>query len=347
MKGIRAIVYGVGRVGKLATRLMVEKGIEIVGAVNRAGPKVNRDLGEVAELGYRLNVTVSDDADAVLSQAAADVVLVCVYDDMERMFPIYKNCIEHGLNVISVGAHASYPWRIAPEITATLDRLAKTHKVTITGSGNQDFFMVNVASLASGVCHRIDAITYRSLTDVNAFGPEVAEIAHVGETRETYNERAIAAHEQPLSVYTTFWDNLSADLGLQITDVRQNTEPLVGERELVCTSLNATVSAGRLIGIAQRIEVATQEGITMLGEYILKVCAEDEEEYKAWSIRGEPDLNIRLDKLSPGFTTASQPVNRIPDVINSKPGFVTLEQLPKLRYRVNPLSSYLTADIGA
>jgi 4-hydroxy-tetrahydrodipicolinate reductase len=34
-------------------------------------------------------------------------------------------------------------------------------------------------------------------------------------------------------------------------------------------------------------------------------------------------------------------INRIPDVINAPPGFATVADLPRLRYRHFPLDSYL------
>jgi 2,4-diaminopentanoate dehydrogenase len=34
-------------------------------------------------------------------------------------------------------------------------------------------------------------------------------------------------------------------------------------------------------------------------------------------------------------------VNRIPDVINAPPGFITVDQLPRPRYRAFPLGAYL------
>jgi hypothetical protein len=40
-------------------------------------------------------------------------------------------------------------------------------------------------------------------------------------------------------------------------------------------------------------------------------------------------------------TTCTQLVNRIPDVIAAPPGLVTVEKLPRLRYRAFPLHTYL------
>ena len=45
---VRAVVYGVGEMGSIVTRLLVERGAEIVGAIARSDSKVGRDLGEVA-----------------------------------------------------------------------------------------------------------------------------------------------------------------------------------------------------------------------------------------------------------------------------------------------------------
>jgi len=133
----------------------------VVGAVNRSGPKVGKDIGKLAGLEHPMGVTVSDDPEAVLS-TPADIVLVGVCDDMERGFPIYKQCLEHGINVLTIGTFASYPWRISPELAQHLHELAKAQGVTITGTGNQDFFMVNLGTLMSGVCHRLDRITLQS-----------------------------------------------------------------------------------------------------------------------------------------------------------------------------------------
>ncbi len=57
MRPVRAIVYGVGAMGSIMARLMLDKGVEIVGAVGRSPEKVGRDLGEVAGLGRPTGVT--------------------------------------------------------------------------------------------------------------------------------------------------------------------------------------------------------------------------------------------------------------------------------------------------
>jgi 4-hydroxy-tetrahydrodipicolinate reductase len=61
-----------------------------------------------------------------------------------------------------------------------------------------------------------------------------------------------------------------------------------------------------------------------------------------WLITGEPaELRLFNDRVPTPLTTCAQVVNRIPDVINAEPGFTTVDQLPKLRYRPHPLAHYV------
>ena len=58
-------------------RLMIEKGVEIVGAIARSPDKVGCDLGDVAGLVFRTGVTVESDAEPALKRGA-DIAVVSV-----------------------------------------------------------------------------------------------------------------------------------------------------------------------------------------------------------------------------------------------------------------------------
>jgi 4-hydroxy-tetrahydrodipicolinate reductase len=58
-------------------------------------------------------------------------------------------------------------------------------------------------------------------------------------------------------------------------------------------------------------------------------------------VSGEPDLRLTNPAVPTMMSTCCQMVNRIPDVINAPPGFITIEKLPALRYRTYPLGTYV------
>src|SRR5215475_15256916 len=102
MRRIKAVVYGVGAMNSIATRLMLEKGVDIVGALARSPEKVGRDLGEVAGLGYQTGVLVENDPDRVLSTREADIAVIAVASYMTDMYEHLYRCAEHAVNAITI-----------------------------------------------------------------------------------------------------------------------------------------------------------------------------------------------------------------------------------------------------
>jgi 4-hydroxy-tetrahydrodipicolinate reductase len=75
METIRVIQYGIGPIGAVIGKLMLEKpNVEIVGAIDADPLKAGKVPGLVAGLDHEVGVTVSADARAVLAQPAAIVV---------------------------------------------------------------------------------------------------------------------------------------------------------------------------------------------------------------------------------------------------------------------------------
>lgn len=340
MRKIRAVVYGPGQMGKIITRLMLEKGIRIVGAINRNPDMVGKDLGEVAGLGYRLNVKLSNDADKVLSENQADIAVVAVYAEMERSYPMFKKCIEHGLNVITTCDEALYPWTTSPELTAKLDRLAKKHGVTITGAGFQDVFLTNQIILLSGASHTIDTIKGYQKYNVDDYGPMVAEWHHVGETVDQFYRRE-KEQGTDLSYFRMSLETIATGLGLTVKKIQQTTKPLTEGVDVKCKSLGIVIKKGLVVGRSQITEIETEQGILLRGEEVSKVCKKGEVDQNKWSIIGVPNTYLKNDRVATKLQTCTQIVNRIPDIINANPGYITVDQLPMLKYRTYPLACYV------
>ncbi len=340
MRTLRAVVFGVGAMNSVATRFMLEKGVQIVGAISRSPAKVGRDLGEVAGLGYPTGVKIERDARHVLSTRSADIALVAIASYMEDMYEHLRLCAECGVNAITISEEALYPWTTSPAQTAELDRLAKANGVTITGSGHQDVYWVNLISMWMGTAHQIESVTGRASWNVDDYGPEVAKDTRVGDTTNEFAEWLSEANRPP-----TFGRNtlgaLVASHGLTPTSVTTSTRPEIASVDTHSRSLDTMISAGRVIGATDVDTVETNEGLTLSFEMTGRVYKQGETDMNEWSITGEPSLKLSNPDVPTAVTTVTQFVNRIPDVINAPPGFVTCEQLPPLKYRAFPLGMYV------
>ncbi|MFO7996998.1 MAG: dihydrodipicolinate reductase [Dehalococcoidia bacterium] len=340
MSKIRAIVYGVGEMGRIVTRFMVEKGVDVVGAIDLNPEIVGKDLGEVVGLGYPLNVQISDDADSVVCAQQADIAVVALLTEMERIYPHLEKCIENGLNVITTSEEAFYAWTTSPVLASRLDKLARKHAVTVTGGGYQDVFLVNLITLLTGTSHTIKSISGRERYNIDDYGPVVARHNHVGQTEEEF-EKDIAEEGIQPSYFRMNLESLVADLGLTIKEIVQRSEPTIDDVDIKCKSLDTTVKTGQVTGMSDIVDIDTEQGIKVHGELIGKVYRENEVDMNDWLIEGVPDTYLRNDRVAIKTTTCTQMVNRIPDVINAEPGYITVEKLPKLRYRAFPLHYYL------
>lgn len=341
MKRIRAVVYGVGAMNSIATRMMLEKGVDIVGALSRSEGKVGRDLGEVAGLGTRLGVTVENDPVRVLSTRRADIAVIAVNSYMNDVAEHLRVCAENGVNAVTIAEEALYPWNTSPALTAELDLTARRNGVTLTGSGHQDAYWVNLVSLMMGTAHRIDSVTGRASWNVDDYGPEVAGDQRVGDTPAEF-DAWLAGAQRPPTFGRNVLDALLADAGLTARAVRTSTRPELAAEPRTSTSLGTTVQPGQVAGFTDIDEIETAEGPVFMFEMTGRIYGEGEADVNDWTITGEPALRLSNPGVPTRITTCTQLVNRIPDVIAAEPGFVTVDRLPKLRYRAFPLGTYLS-----
>ena len=331
LSGTRVVVFGVGAMGKIVTRLLVDKGARIVGAIGRSPSKVGRDLGDVAGLGKELGVIVEDDAGRVLARGA-DIAVVCVSSYLATMHRHFATCLEAGVNVVTIEEETVFPWTTAPEEAKSLDRLARANHVTLAASGAQDVFWLNLVATLLGASHRIDKVIGHCRWNVDDYGPEVAEHLFVGHSKEAF-DGSVAASGWPEFVARQTLEALVARLGLSVKSISSDVAAVTLGETIRCRSLKLDIPPGDMVGTVDRTFVSTQEGpefaFTMEG----RVYRDGETDSNHWQVKGEPDLELTCDKANYRFTTCSTLVNRIPDVVAAAPGLRSLDMLKPPSYR--------------
>lgn len=345
MNRIKAVIYGVGAMNSIATRMLLDKDVEIVAAISRSKDKVGADLGQLTGLGRDLGVLVTDDAKAALADSGADVAVIAVNSYMADAVEQLRNCAEAGVNAVTLSEEALYPWNTSPEITAELDAIAKRTGATLTGTGHQDTYWVNIVAMMMGTSHRIDRVTGRASWNVDDFGPEVAGDQQVGKTVAEFEEWLNGA-ERPPTFGRNVLDALVADAGLTPKSITSTTRPDVASARMHSNALDIDVEPGDVIGFTDVDEIQTEEGIVLTFEMSGRVYGEGDGDINDWEIKGEPDLMLSNGTVPTQITTCTQLVNRIPDVVNAPAGFVTIEKLPRLKYRAFGLHTYLAEGAG-
>jgi len=337
---IRVIQYGCGKMGRVFLRYLHEKGAEIVGAIDMNPAVVGKDAGEVAALGFRLNVPIRSDAEAVFKECDADACIIAVKSLMTDVEPAFELAARYGVNAISTCEEAFYPWTTSAAITNRLDRLAKEHGCTLAGSGYQDVFWGNLVTAIAGATHSITRIEGSSSYNVEEYGIALAEVHGAGLSPRDFEEKIAKNDSLPSYMWNTNeW--LCSQLGLSVKSMKQKLVPLFHDKDLKSETLGKVIKAGHATGMSAVVTTETYQGITIETQCIGKVYAPGEVDTNVWTIKGEPDTTVTVSQPKTVELTCATIVNRLPILIESPAGFYTTEKMPPARYLPYPMQMAL------
>ena len=134
---------------------------------------------------------------------------------------------------------------------------------------------------------------------------------------------------------------LCEKLGLHAISQSQKCVPETYHEDINSTTLGMVVKAGDATGMSAVVTTETEEGITLETKCVGKVYAPDEFDVNEWTIVGEPETTVTVQRPATVELTCASIVNRLPDLVNAEPGFIPTAKMGDLAYRVNPLNTYV------
>lgn len=341
MSKIKVVMYGVGVVGSLIAKLLLEKkGMEIVGALDVAEDKVGKDLGEVLGLKRKLGTKVSDSLDAVLSKTKADIAVHATSSYLKDTYPQIAAIAEHDVNVVSTCEELSYPYVSEPKLAKRLDSLAKKHDVTVLGTGiNPGFLMDALVITLTAPCQKIERIeaarVMNAATRRLPFQRKIGAGLTVEEFRQKIENRQITGHvglEQSVAMIA---DALGWKLDTIVVDP---VEAVIAEKPV--RSSDIKVEEGEVAGLRQKAKGLMENKESIALSFQAYIGAE--EEYDAITIDGIPNIRQRIQPCVHGdMGTVAMIVNAIPKVINAPAGLLTMKDLPVPSAMLEDASKYV------
>ena len=337
LENVKVVIYGCGLMSKVIARYLIEHDARIVGAIDINPELVGMDVGDYAGLGYRTGVEINDDAEEVLSSSDADVAIVATMSYMKEMYPALEQCARHGLNVITTGDEAIYPWNTSPLETNKLDLLAKQNNVTIMGTGMQDIYWINMPALVAAGIHKLSHIKGTISYNVEDYG--VAGIDFSASDLSFIEARDAGAYLWNSGYNST--EALCAKLKLSIANISQKTVPLVLDEDMTSMVLGVDYKKGDTVGMSLNTHVETHQGITLDVECIAKIFKPGEGDLCTWTFTGEPTTTVAVESPDTVAHTCATVVNRLPSLINAPAGYVTSEKVDGNTLLTHPMHLYL------
>lgn len=353
---IRVAQFGTGKMAVYTMRYAIEHGCEVVGAIDINPSVIGKDIGEIMGIDNTgVKVTALEDAGVMLQAIKPDICIVTTMSLLNDVYDALMLCAKLGINAITTCEEAFFSWNSNPEATKAIDIIAKRTGCTITGSGYQDIYWGELISAIAASSNKITKIKGSSSYNVEDYGIALAKAHGAGLTLEEFDKEVAANDRMPTEERNKLIMNgdyapsymwnvngwLASKLGLTVISQTQKCVPQTHTNDINSSTLGMTVKAGDATGMSAVVTTETEEGITLETECIGKVYADTDYDKNEWSVFGEPNTTIVVSRPSTVELTCATVVNRIPDVINAKSGFVTTEKMDELKYRTKPLNEYI------
>ena len=353
---IRVLQIGCGKMSRYSMRYVYEKGAEIVGAFDISEHVIGKDIGTLMETEEK-GVKVQNLADLAefLKENRADIAIVTTRSLIEELRDVVLTLVNGKVNVVTTCEEAFFAENSNKLVFDEIDRAAKENGVTVTGGGYQDIFWGNLISTLAGSVHNITKIKGSSSYNVEDYGIALAEVHGAGLTLAEFDEKIAKPSElsneeikkqvaEGTFAPSYMWNVvgwLADKLGYHITEMSQKCVPQTNVKDIHSTTLGMDVKAGDATGMSAVVTAKTAEGVEIEAECIGKVYDETEFDKNVWSVIGEPDTTVSVERPDTVRLTCADIVNRIPDIINAEPGFVPTSQMADPRFRVEALDKYL------
>ena len=343
---IKFVQYGCGKMSLYTMRYAMEKGYQLVGAIDINPNIVGKDISTILG-GNDLGIKITDakKAEELLREVKPNIVIITTMSLMNDVKDSLLLCAKLGINAITTCEEAFYPFNSSPKLSKEIDELAKRNNCTITGSGYQDAFWGNLISTLVGATATVKTIKGSSSYNVEDYGIALAKAHGAGLTTEEF-EKEVAASDniseearQELINNGEFlpsymWNTngwLCDKLGYHVVKQTQKCVPQYNDEDIKSSTLNMTIKKGMATGMSAVVTTETLEGVTIISECIGKVYSNKDFDCNNWSIIGEPNTNMIINRPSTVELTCATIVNRIEDVINAESGFVPTSRMGELK----------------
>jgi 2,4-diaminopentanoate dehydrogenase len=323
---IRVMFMGLGPIGcGVVKQVAARKGFKIVAAVDVDPAKVGRDLGDVAGVGRKLRIKVTDDVAATLKAAKPDVVAHCTLSSVKAIVPQLAAILKARVPVVSTTEELSYPWRVNRAVAKKIDAMAKKAKVAVLGTGvNPGFAMDALPIVLTGICQDVQKVHVERIQDARIRRLPFQKKIGATLSPERFAELVKAKTVRHVGLAESV--SMIADaLGFKVDRITDEIKPKIAEERIKSDFL--TVEPGQVCGLVQDgVGYSKDEPVITLH---MEAYLGAPETYDEVRIEGTPALRVRaIGGYHGDISTASIVVNSLPKVIAAPAGLHTMRTLP-------------------
>lgn len=326
----RVAVWGFGAMGSgIARNILSKVNMKLVGVHDKRKEYIGKDVGELLNIG-NINIKVFDNPLKMIEETNPDLVVIATHSFISVVKDQIISVLKKNVNVITIAEEMSYPYYTDPYAANEIDHVAKRHSVTVLGTGvNPGFVLDTLIITLTGACLNVEKINASRINDLSPFGPTVMETQGVGTTPQEFEEGIkngkIVGHigfQQSISM-------IAKALGWKIDKIVEKREPIISN--VLRETKYIKVEPGMVAGCKHTAKAYMNDEVVINLEHPQQILPEKENVQTGdyINIKGDPDISMSIKPEIPGGKgTVAIATNMIESVIESKPGLLTMADLP-------------------
>lgn len=335
---VSAVIIGLGTHGRSIARFATEAGVDIRAAVDPGS--AGRPLAEVADLAAPSPLIVAADTAQL---PPADVAIVAALLPHAALLDLIVDLLDRGFNVLTIVEHLFDAEALAPADRERLDTAARQSGVSFVATGVQDIAWTGLVVQATGAVRGLSSVHIRQHLGVDGY-PErfLRDECAIGVSEEDFPELLESLRTVP-PVLGAVLPVLARQLGLTALPALRTLERVTSTEPLPSITLGRDLAPGEGIGLRDRLEIPTVEGIRLIAELTTTGRAPGDRDVFRTVIDAQPRFELS-HQMEPGpLCVDATVINRITDVIAARPGVVPTVELPRPQYRHGALRRPATA----
>jgi len=330
MRPLRVIIYGLGTVGRMTARFLKEKQVEVVAAYVRQIEGKDFSAPELE------GVEICQ-PDVAFEKFGADVALMTHCSRLDDLYEPAARAARAGLDVVTIAEDAFEPFYLDDNITKAraLDALFRSHDKSLVSVGVQDTFWFSqpLAFLAS--VQRLERFVCCNICDLGQFGRAGHHGFQNGQSEAEFYAAGYDKASHRRGVFEVALRPLVRALGFTIQSISLGNEPILADKDFALPKSGLNFPKNKVCGMMEKVVFTLEGGVIAEGQFIMRFLPEGESIYNEWVVEGLPNMNMRTDNFQGDAITCASLVNRIPDAIAARPGFLSVDQLPSARHHRN------------
>jgi len=310
MTPISVVAYGLGPIGLSIAGLALDRGYNIVGAVDIDPQKAGEDLGTL--LGRApVGLKVTADPTEALAKGP-QVVLHSTQSHIPQVLSQVIDCLDAGACVVSTCEEMAFPWYRHPAAAHRIDRVARAKHVAAVGVGVNPGYVMDVLPIVlTAPCKDVRSIHVTRVVDAGKRRLPLQRKVGSGMTKDEFLRGVGDGRIGHVGLAESV-AMISDALGWQLNEITEDIEPVMDGAAVKGLHQVARGLQGDRSVITLDLTMAV--GVPNPRDTVV--------------IEGEPPLNVTAAGGVHGdVATCAIAVNAIPRILEAPPGLTTAYRL--------------------